>query len=97
MWVQVVLKRAHNAAEIDKPVRQSITDYAGKGFRALGIGLAEGTSGDRCTILAASCPEVGAGCLNCNSSSVESAVQFSAPAMQCAGAVVPGKTELQPC
>eukprot|EP00879_Flechtneria_rotunda_P000132 GHRR01000195.1.p1 GENE.GHRR01000195.1~~GHRR01000195.1.p1 ORF type:complete len:605 (+),score=166.88 GHRR01000195.1:2516-4330(+) len=39
---QVVLKRAHNFAEIHEPVEKKIIDYANRGYRALGFGMAEG-------------------------------------------------------
>jgi H+-transporting ATPase len=39
---QVVLKRAWNAAEIEDDVEGKIAEYASRGFRALGVGLAEG-------------------------------------------------------
>ncbi|KAI8467454.1 MAG: putative plasma membrane-type proton ATPase [Monoraphidium minutum] len=42
---QVVLKRAHNVGDIKKPVEAKIVEYANRGFRALGIGYAEGEGG----------------------------------------------------
>ena len=39
---QVVVKRAWNAAEIKDGVEAEIVAYASRGFRALGVGLAEG-------------------------------------------------------
>ncbi|WIA34892.1 hypothetical protein OEZ86_013179 [Tetradesmus obliquus] len=42
---QVVLKRAHNYEAIHKEVEQKIRDYASRGYRALGFGLAEGPGG----------------------------------------------------
>ena len=42
--VQIVIKKAHNASEITESGTQRITEYASRGFRALGVarGSAEG-------------------------------------------------------
>lgn len=42
---QVVLKRAHNFDEIHESVEKKIVEYASRGYRALGFGLAEGNGG----------------------------------------------------
>eukprot|EP00878_Enallax_costatus_P000726 GHUV01000839.1.p1 GENE.GHUV01000839.1~~GHUV01000839.1.p1 ORF type:complete len:832 (+),score=189.21 GHUV01000839.1:2414-4909(+) len=39
---QVVLKRAYDFAEIHAPVEQKIIEYANRGYRALGFGIASG-------------------------------------------------------
>lgn len=38
----MVLKRAHNFSEIHQEVENKIIEFANRGFRALGVGLAEG-------------------------------------------------------
>jgi hypothetical protein len=43
--MQVVLKRAHNFESIHAGVEAKITEYASRGYRALGFGLAEGAGG----------------------------------------------------
>lgn len=40
--MQVVLKRAHDYSEIKGPVEKKIEEYARRGYRALGIGYADG-------------------------------------------------------
>jgi H+-transporting ATPase len=49
MWLglQVVLKRARNVDEISTEVHDKITEFASRGFRSLGVAMAEGSSGDR--------------------------------------------------
>ncbi|WIA14716.1 hypothetical protein OEZ85_003206 [Tetradesmus obliquus] len=42
---QVVLRRAHNFEAIHAGVEQKIIEYASRGYRALGFGLAEGPGG----------------------------------------------------
>ncbi|KAK9905068.1 hypothetical protein WJX75_009176 [Coccomyxa subellipsoidea] len=42
---QVVLRMAHNSAEIEESVKSKIDEYAGRGFRALGLAVSEGGSG----------------------------------------------------
>ena len=37
--LQVVLKKAHNYADISVPVHEKITEFAGRGFRALGVAI----------------------------------------------------------
>ena len=37
--LQVVLKKAHNYAEINDAVHHKITEFAGRGFRALGVAI----------------------------------------------------------
>ena len=39
---QVVLKRAHNAAELQDNVNNKMIEFANRGFRSLGIAMAEG-------------------------------------------------------
>ena len=41
-WVQVVLAKAHNAAELDAVVNQHMVAFASRGFRALGLAWVEG-------------------------------------------------------
>ena len=36
---QVVLKKAHNYADIGTDVHNKITEFAGRGFRALGVAI----------------------------------------------------------
>ena len=43
--LQVVLRMAHNSAEIEESVKSKIDEYAGRGFRALGLAVSEGGSG----------------------------------------------------
>lgn len=43
--LQVVLRMAHNSAEIEGSVKSKIDEYAGRGFRALGLAVSEGGSG----------------------------------------------------
>jgi hypothetical protein len=45
LFMQVVLKRAHNFESIHAGVEAKITEYASRGYRALGFGLAEGAGG----------------------------------------------------
>ncbi|EIE19189.1 plasma-membrane proton-e [Coccomyxa subellipsoidea C-169] len=42
---QVVLRMAHGSAEIEADVKRKIDEFAGRGFRALGLALSEGGSG----------------------------------------------------
>lgn len=37
-----MLKRAYNFSEIHEPVEQKIIEYANRGYRALGFGIAQG-------------------------------------------------------
>ena len=48
MSVQVVLKKSYNYAEIGDAVHNKITEFAGRGFRALGVATApdDGTAGE---------------------------------------------------
>ncbi len=49
--MQVVLRMAHGSAEIEADVKSKIDEFAGRGFRALGLALSEGGSGQaRCAI-----------------------------------------------
>nr|P54210.1 RecName: Full=Plasma membrane ATPase; AltName: Full=Proton pump [Dunaliella acidophila]AAB49042.1 plasma membrane proton ATPase [Dunaliella acidophila] len=43
---QVVLAKAWNAQALDGPVNEKIKEYAGRGFRSLGIAMAEGDGKD---------------------------------------------------
>lgn len=43
--LQVILRMAHNSAEIEESVKSKIDEYAGRGFRALGLAVSEGGSG----------------------------------------------------
>jgi H+-transporting ATPase len=43
---QIILGMAHNKSEIEKQVHEQIEDFAKRGFRALGIAIAEVPSGD---------------------------------------------------
>lgn len=46
--MQVVLKKSYNYAEIGDAVHNKITEFAGRGFRALGVATApdDGTAGE---------------------------------------------------
>lgn len=52
--LQVVLKKAQNQAEIEQKVNDKITEFAQRGFRSLGVALAEGQTGDKYGPLACS-------------------------------------------
>ena len=43
---QVVLKRAHNFAELNDEVNNKMIEFANRGFRSLGIGYADGDGKD---------------------------------------------------
>ena len=45
-WAQVVLRKAHNSADIEAEVRAAIDEFARRGFRALGLAVAEGAAGE---------------------------------------------------
>ncbi len=40
------MRRAHNSKEIQDEVKAKINEFAGRGFRALGLAVAEGDTGD---------------------------------------------------
>ena len=40
------MRKAHNSKEIEGEVRKSINEFASRGFRALGLGIAEGDTGE---------------------------------------------------
>ena len=45
----MVLRKAHNSADIEAEVRAKINEFAQRGFRALGLAVAEGAAGEaRC-------------------------------------------------
>ena len=43
---QVVLRKAHNSGEIAGEVKAKINEFASRGFRALGLAIAEGDTGE---------------------------------------------------
>ncbi len=49
--LQVVLKKSYNYSEIGDSVHNKITEFAGRGFRALGVATApdDGTEGETAT------------------------------------------------
>lgn len=42
MVAQVVLRNCYNVADIKDHVESKITEFAGRGYRALGLAMAEG-------------------------------------------------------
>ena len=46
---QVVLKKAHNCAELSDDVNNKMIEFANRGFRSLGIAMAEGDGKDGAT------------------------------------------------
>ena len=47
--LQVVLRKAHNSADVEAEVRAKIKEFAARGFRALGLAVADGSTGEaRC-------------------------------------------------
>lgn len=43
---QVVLRKAHNSAGVEAEVRARIQEFAARGFRALGLAVADGSAGE---------------------------------------------------